>query len=77
MFYKKDFGGWDQCRVGGTTRFEDPRIGKFEYVDYKEQQTCCVPRTIFREASLTSCTEFNSGPATASRDRDLRNQSSA
>ncbi|KAH7408749.1 hypothetical protein DE146DRAFT_777386 [Phaeosphaeria sp. MPI-PUGE-AT-0046c] len=28
--YKEKYGKWDQCYVGGTTRFEDPRIGKFE-----------------------------------------------
>lgn len=39
MSDKKDFGEWDECRVGGTTKFEDPRIGKFEYVEHKEQQS--------------------------------------
>lgn len=39
LFYKKNFELWDHCYVGGTTRFDDPRIGEFEYVEYEHRYT--------------------------------------
>ncbi|KAH7406378.1 hypothetical protein DE146DRAFT_647349 [Phaeosphaeria sp. MPI-PUGE-AT-0046c] len=29
QYYKKDYGGWDNCKVGGENKFDDPRIGSF------------------------------------------------